>query len=152
MSEPVFVELSVDPPVERPTPTLPAPAPTITFDGPVEYPPDVHELAHGHEVPLGQVEGLVVLGVLVLVLIYASAFTVSQTQQALVLQFGRVRTVRTRTALFGEGGIWWCLSWAALAIPLRSSSIAPSTVDVSGETVAASPRPKTIIAGSTCHQ
>jgi modulator of FtsH protease HflC len=37
--------------------------------------------------------GLVVLGVLVLVLIYASAFTVSQTQQALVLQFGRVRTV-----------------------------------------------------------
>ena len=43
MSEPVFVELSVDPPVERPAPTLPAPAPTITFDGPVEYPPDVHE-------------------------------------------------------------------------------------------------------------
>ena len=37
--------------------------------------------------------GLVVLGALVLVLIYASAFTVSQTQQALVLQFGRVRTV-----------------------------------------------------------
>ncbi|MFH6784793.1 MULTISPECIES: protease modulator HflC [Methylobacterium] len=37
--------------------------------------------------------GLVVLGILVLVLIYASAFTVSQTQQALVLQFGRVRTV-----------------------------------------------------------
>ncbi|KMO17428.1 protease modulator HflC [Methylobacterium platani] len=37
--------------------------------------------------------GLVVLGVLVLVLIYASAFTVGQTQQALVLQFGRVRTV-----------------------------------------------------------
>ena len=22
------------------------------------------------------------------------------------------------SALFGEGGIWWCLSWAALAIPL----------------------------------
>ena len=43
MSEPVFVELSVDPPVERPAPNLPAPAPTITFDGPVEYPPDVHE-------------------------------------------------------------------------------------------------------------
>lgn len=37
--------------------------------------------------------GLVVLGVLVLVVIYASAFTVGQTQQALVLQFGRVRTV-----------------------------------------------------------
>ena len=37
--------------------------------------------------------GLVVLGALVLVVIYASAFTVGQTQQALVLQFGRVRTV-----------------------------------------------------------
>ncbi|KMO28772.1 protease modulator HflC [Methylobacterium aquaticum] len=37
--------------------------------------------------------GIVVLGVLVLVLIYASAFTVSQTQQALVLRFGGVRTV-----------------------------------------------------------
>jgi len=37
--------------------------------------------------------GLVVLGVLLLVVIYASAFTVGQTQQALVLQFGRVRTV-----------------------------------------------------------
>ncbi|AWN45689.1 protease modulator HflC [Methylobacterium terrae] len=37
--------------------------------------------------------GLVVLAVLLLVVIYASAFTVGQTQQALVLQFGRVRTV-----------------------------------------------------------
>ena len=37
--------------------------------------------------------GLVVLGALILVVIYASAFTVGQTQQALVLQFGRVRTV-----------------------------------------------------------
>ncbi|MCH5641811.1 MULTISPECIES: NADH-quinone oxidoreductase subunit NuoF [unclassified Gordonia (in: high G+C Gram-positive bacteria)] len=41
MSEPVFVELSVDPPVEGPGPTPVAPAPTITFDGPIEYPPDV---------------------------------------------------------------------------------------------------------------
>ncbi|GJD47916.1 Modulator of FtsH protease HflC [Methylobacterium crusticola] len=37
--------------------------------------------------------GLVVLAALLLVLAYASAFTVTQTQQALVLQFGRVRTV-----------------------------------------------------------
>ncbi len=37
--------------------------------------------------------GAVVLGVLVLVLVYASAFTVGQTQQALVLRFGGVRTV-----------------------------------------------------------
>jgi membrane protease subunit HflC len=37
--------------------------------------------------------GIVVLAVLLLVVIYASAFTVGQTQQALVLQFGRVRTV-----------------------------------------------------------
>jgi membrane protease subunit HflC len=39
---------------------------------------------------------LVLLGVAAVVL-YASTFVVSQTQQALVLQFGRVRTVATRT-------------------------------------------------------
>ncbi|MCF4124775.1 protease modulator HflC [Methylobacterium sp. SyP6R] len=37
--------------------------------------------------------GAVVLGVLVLVMVYAAAFTVGQTQQALVLRFGGVRTV-----------------------------------------------------------
>ena len=47
--------------------------------------------------------GVVVLLGLAAVLFYASTFVVSQTQQALVLQFGRVRTVANETGKNAPG-------------------------------------------------
>ena len=47
--------------------------------------------------------GVVVLLVVAAILFYASTFVVSQTQQALVLQFGRVRTVANETGKNAPG-------------------------------------------------
>jgi membrane protease subunit HflC len=52
--------------------------------------------------------GVVILLAVLAVLLYASTFVVQQTQQALVLQFGRVRTVANKT---GENAPGLYLKW-----------------------------------------